>query len=220
MADDRDRDVREKLVLRGAGLLSTAELLSLIIGPDSAGESALTAAERLLEYYDGSLASLLRADLTELRTATGIGIRRASSLAAALELGRRAAAEQVSPVIVKDKNDVVALFPALADLGHEEMWVIYLTSSNRVIEKRKVAQGGVSALVADHKLITKRALELLAQSVILVHNHPSGSASPSAEDEAVTLRIAEAMKLFDIKLLDHIIISATESYSFKSNGKL
>ena len=100
MADDRDRDVREKLVLRGAGLLSTAELLSLIIGPDSAGESALTAAERLLDYYDGSLASLLRADLTELRTATGIGIRRASSLAAALELGRRAAAEQVSPVIV------------------------------------------------------------------------------------------------------------------------
>ena len=123
-------------------------------------------------------------------------------------------------MIVKDKNDVVALFPALADLGHEEMWVIYLTSSNRVIEKRKVAQGGVSALVADHKLITKRALELLAQSVILVHNHPSGSASPSAEDEAVTSRIAEAMKLFDIKLLDHIIISREGDYSFRHFGKL
>ncbi|MBO5903091.1 MAG: DNA repair protein RadC [Tidjanibacter sp.] len=220
MANDRDREVREKLVLRGAGLLSAAELLSLIIGPDSAGESALASAERLLNHYDGSLASLLRAELPELRSATGLGIKRASALAAALELGRRAAAEQVSPVVIHDKNDVVALFPTLAGLSHEEMWVVYLTSSNRVIEKRRVAQGGVSALVADHKLITKRALELLAQSVILVHNHPSGSASPSAEDEAVTSRIAEAMKLFDIKLLDHIIISREGDYSFRHFGKL
>lgn len=206
--------------MRGAASLTTAELLSLIIGPDSAEESAIVAAERLLDYYDGSLSTLLRTELTELRTSAGLGIKRASLLASALELGRRAAAEQVAPVIIQDKNDVVALFPRLMDLTHEEMWVVYLTSSNRVLEKRRVAQGGVSALVADHKLITKRALELLAQGVIIVHNHPSGSAHPSPEDEAVTARISEAMKLFDIKLLDHIIISREGDYSFRQNGKL
>lgn len=206
--------------MRGAASLTTAELLSLIIGPDSAEESAIVAAERLLDYYDGSLSTLLRTELTELRTSAGLGIKRASLLASALELGRRAAAEQVAPVIIQDKNDVVALFPRLMDLSHEEMWVVYLTSSNRVLEKRRVAQGGVSALVADHKLITKRALELLAQGVIIVHNHPSGSAHPSPEDEAVTARISEAMKLFDIKLLDHIIISREGDYSFRQNGKL
>ena len=206
--------------MRGAASLTTAELLSLIIGPDSAEESAIVAAERLLDYYDGSLSTLLRTELTELRTSAGLGIKRASLLASALELGRRAAAEQVAPVIIQDKNDVVALFPRLMDLSHEEMWVVYLTSSNRVLEKRRVAQGGVSALVADHKLITKRALELLAQGVIIVHNHPSGSAHPSPEDEAVTTRIAEAMKMFDIKLLDHIIISREGDYSFRQNGKL
>lgn len=206
--------------MRGAASLTTAELLSLIIGPDSAEESAIVAAERLLDYYDGSLSTLLRTELTELRTSAGLGIKRASLLASALELGRRAAAEQVAPVIIQDKNDVVALFPRLMDLTHEEMWVVYLTSSNRVLEKRRVAQGGVSALVADHKLITKRALELLAQGVIIVHNHPSGSAQPSPEDEAVTARISEAMKLFDIKLLDHIIISREGDYSFRQNGKL
>lgn len=206
--------------MRGAASLTTAELLSLIIGPDSAEKSAIVAAERLLDYYDGSLSTLLRTELTELRTSAGLGIKRASLLASALELGRRAAAEQVAPVIIQDKNDVVALFPRLMDLTHEEMWVVYLTSSNRVLEKRRVAQGGVSALVADHKLITKRALELLAQGVIIVHNHPSGSAQPSPEDEAVTARIAEAMKLFDIKLLDHIIISREGDYSFRQNGRL
>lgn len=206
--------------MRGAASLTTAELLSLIIGPDSAEESAIVAAERLLDYYDGSLSTLLRTELTELRTSAGLGIKRASLLASALELGRRAAAEQVAPVIIQDKNDAVALFPRLMDLSHEEMWVVYLTSSNRVLEKRRVAQGGVSALVADHKLITKRALELLAQGVIIVHNHPSGSAHPSPEDEAVTARISEAMKLFDIKLLDHIIISREGDYSFRQNGKL
>lgn len=220
MTHDRDREVREKLVLRGAASLTEAELLSLIVGPDSAGDCALSAAERLLDKYDGQLSSLLRAELSELRTTAGLGIKRASLLASALELGRRAAAEQVTPVVIHDKADVVALFPQLPNLAHEEMWAIYLTSSNRVLEKRRVAQGGVSALVADHKLITKRALELLAQSVIIVHNHPSGSAQPSPEDEAVTTRIAEAMRLFDIKLLDHIIISREGEYSFGQNGKL
>ncbi len=207
-------------MLRGADALETTELLSLVVGSSSSGESAVESAQRLMEECEGSLLSLSRAELSELRTLGGLGIRRASILAAAFELGRRAQAEQQAPSVIHDKDDVVALFPTMAELDHEEMWVLYLTSSNRVIERRRVAQGGVTALVVDHKLITKRALELLAQSVIIIHNHPSGSASPSPEDINVTSKIVAAMSLFDITLLDHIIISREGEYSFRQHNQI
>ncbi len=207
-------------MLRGAEALETTELLSLVVGSSSSGDSAMEAADRLMEEYEGSLLTLSRAELSELRSRGGLGIRRASILAAAFELGRRAQAEQQTPSVIRDKEDVVALFPAMADLDHEEMWVLYLTSSNRVIERRRVAQGGVTALVVDHKLIIKRALELLAQSVIIVHNHPSGSASPSPEDLNVTSKLVAAMSLFDITLLDHIIISREGDYSMRHYNQI
>ena len=110
--------------------------------------------------------------------------------------------------------------PLLKELKHEECWALFLTNSNRVVERYRISQGGVQATVVDQRLIVKRALELLATRIILVHNHPSGSANPSGADHDITTKVKEATSLFDIQLLDHIIITASESYSFKSNGLL
>jgi DNA repair proteins len=103
-------------------------------------------------------------------------------------------------------------------MQHEEFWAIYLSGANTVIDKVKIGQGGVSGVTVDHKLIVKRALELLASSIILVHNHPSGLARPSEEDKMLTNRIKAAASLFDISVHDHIIITSGESFSFAENG--
>ncbi len=100
------------------------------------------------------------------------------------------------------------------------MWALYLSSANGVIEKTRVSQGGVTALVVDYKLVVKRAVEVLASSLIIVHNHPSGVAAPSPEDIAITQRIAQAAALFDIRLVDHIIIADGASYSFRQYGMI
>ena len=138
------------------------------------------------------------------------------------EIGRRLSAvnNAVEEVITSNDDVVKIMRPLLKDLKHEECWAIYLTNSNRIIERCRISQGGIQATVVDHRLIVKRALELLSTRLIIVHNHPSGSATPSGADFDITTKIREATSLFDIQLLDHIIISATESYSFKSSGKL
>ena len=108
--------------------------------------------------------------------------------------------------------------PQLERLSHEECWVVYLTSSNRVIERYRISQGGVTGTVVDHRLIVKRALELLATQLILVHNHPSGTPEASGQDKTLTERVARAAALFDIRLLDHIIIARDGDFSFLREG--
>ena len=108
----------------------------------------------------------------------------------------------------------------MVNMQHEECWAIYLTSSNRIVEYQRVSQGGVQATVVDHRLIIKRALELLSTQIILVHNHPSGLAEPSEADKNLTLKVKDAAALFDIRLLDHVIISRESSYSFRRHGLL
>ena len=135
----------------------------------------------------------------------------------ATELGRRAtAATAAATATVTTDADVVRIMrPILDAMGHEECWAIYLTSSNRIIEHCRVSQGGVQATVVDHRLIVKRALELLATQIILVHNHPSGTAAPSDADRTLTIRIRDAAALFDIRLTDHIIIAREGEFSFR-----
>ena len=215
-----DREVREKLVSRGVQSLSDRELLSIILGEGSAGYSAVETAGRILDAYDGSLPAMARADMTRLRMTEGIGVKRAAVLTAVFELaGRLHRQEAAAPASIRTKDDVTALFaPLLARLPHEEMWALYLSSANGVIEKMRVSQGGVTALVVDYKLIVKRAVEVLASSLIIVHNHPSGVAAPSPEDISITKRIGDAAALFDIGLVAHIIIADGSSYSFRQYG--
>lgn len=215
-----DREVRQKLATLGIESLSDDELLSIIIREGSNGSSALDLARRLLEAHNNSLTSLSKAGLPRLRMTEGIGMARASALAACFELNSRIKREETSPPgVIINKEDVVAIFsPMLSHLSYEEMWALYLTSANGVIEKCKISQGGVQTLIVDSRLVIKRALELLASSVILVHNHPSGVSVPSEEDIKLTQRIADAASLFDIMLIDHIIVSEANSYSFRHHG--
>jgi DNA repair protein RadC len=208
------QEIRDKVALRGYEALSDEELLTLLLE-----DKAL--AEELLRVC-GSLRAIADTQPSRLRMIAGLGSKRVERLLSAVTLGRRvASANKVVEESITSSEDVVRIMrPLLKELKYEECWAIYLTNSNRIIERCRISQGGVQATVVDHRLIVKRALELLSTRIIIVHNHPSGSATPSGADFDITNRVKEATALFDIQLLDHIIISATESYSFKSSGKL
>lgn len=214
-----DKDIREKLIVSGADKLSDAELLAVIIREGTETVSAVELAERILAEFDGSLTELAAADVQRIRRAAGCGTVRAVSITAAAELTRRIVADKARRVdTISSKDDVVKIFFPLADLRHEEFWALYLTSGGRVIDRVRLSQGGVAGTVVDHKLVVKRAVELLASSLILVHNHPSGVARPSREDAAITETVRAAAALFDINVIDHVIISRSGSYSFSENG--
>lgn len=213
--------IHDKLQLRGAASLGDAELLSLLM--EDGAEGSLERAEELLRSCGGGLAAIAKTELPRLRMVAGVGLKRASRLVAAAELGRRIfALESVDQVRqITSSEDVVQLMrPQLAELDHEECWVLYLSTSNRILEQACLSRGGVQGTVVDHRLLVKRALELLATQLILVHNHPSGSPQPSEPDKQLTQRIAEASALFDIRLVDHLILTRNDAFSFRGNGLL
>ncbi len=207
------KEIFDKTASRGVEALTDNELLALLIDDQSL-------ATVLLDACGGSLARLSEEPEARLRMIGGLGLRRARTLLAAAEFGRRAVAAQAEQAeVITTSNDVVQLFrPQLEKLAHEECWAVYLTSSNRIIERQRISQGGVSGTVVDHRLIVKRALELLATQLILVHNHPSGTAEASPQDKVLTTRIAQAAALFDIRLLDHLIIAREGDFSFLRAG--
>lgn len=207
--------IADKMALRGVASLSDSELLTLLVGDEQIAEALLAAA-------GGSLVRLVAEDTARLRMIGGLGLKRARLLTVAAELGRRVASMRAGDTdVIHESNDVVQLFrPQLEGLAYEECWVLYLTASNRIIERQRVSQGGVQATVVDHRLIIKRALELLATQLILVHNHPSGSAEASPQDKVLTERVVRAAALFDIRVLDHLIISREGDFSFLREGLL
>lgn len=206
--------IADKAALRGMKSLSDEELLTLLVEDEQL-------ARTLLSTCGGSPARLAGEPETRLRMIGGLGLRRARQLLAAAEWGRRVASEGVESDFVTTSDDVVRLFrPQLEGLSHEECWVVYLTSSNRIIERQRVSQGGVTATVVDHRLIIKRALELLATRFILIHNHPSGTPEASPQDKTLTDKVVRAAALFDIRLLDHVIIARDGNFSFQASGLL
>ncbi len=206
-------ELSEKLLSRGASSLSDKELLVLLMEDLPHVEECVTA---LFASYSDSLSAIMNVEVARLRMTQGIGLKRAQRVAVAAELGRRVAqSERTELHKITSNADVVNHFrEKLSALPHEECWVLYLTSANSVIESQRLSTGGVGGTVVDHRLVAKRALELLATQIIMVHNHPSGSSEPSAEDVELTQRVKLALQLFDIRLLDHIIISRNSDYSF------
>lgn len=205
----------DKALSRGIASLSDEELLTLLVEEPGVAAS-------VLRSCGGSLASVAAEEPARLRMVGGLGRNRALRLLAAAEFGHRVAESRAGEAdVIATSDDVVHLFrPKLQRLDHEECWVLYLTSSNRIVERQRVSQGGVQGTVVDHRLIIKRALELLATQLIMVHNHPSGAAEPSPQDKVLTERIARAAALFDIRLLDHLIISREGDFSFLREGLL
>jgi len=217
--DDRPR---EKMERKGASSLSDAELIAILLRVGNASETAVDVAQRLLGQVNNSLNELARLSLHQLTRIKGIGRTKAITILAALELGRRRNAEgPINRERIFSSRSVIDLFqPVLADLPHEEFWVLLLNKSNRIIDRIKVSQGGVGGTVVDPKLVLKHAVERLASAVIVVHNHPSGNPQPSDKDLALTEKLKNAAQLFDITLLDHVIVTDGECYSFADNGKM
>jgi len=213
---------REKLMLKGKGALSDAELLAILIGSGNNKETAVDLCKRILQQSNNNLNSLARKSINDLMQFKGIGEAKAISIVAALELGRRleSSSEEDREVVKSSKDAYKILKSNLADLPHEEFWVLYLNRANKVVEKRFISRGGVSGTVADFKIILKRGLELLASSIVLAHNHPSGNLTPSEEDRKLTKKFNEAVKLLDMSLLDHIIVTESGYFSFRDDGLL
>lgn len=213
---------REKLALHGARVLSDAELLAIIIGSGSRELSAVELARKILLLSSNNLSNLGRLSVNELTKLKGIGDAKAISIVAALELGRRRnGLEPEAKRKISSSQDASNLFISfLSDLPHEEFWIAYLNRSNKLIEKSLLSQGGISGTVIDVKIIMKKAIELLASSIIICHNHPSGNLQHSKEDLLITRKIIAAADLLDIKLLDHIIIAENKYYSFADQDLL
>ncbi len=213
---------REKLIQKGTASLSDAELLAILINSGTKDKSAVELGRELLLMVNNNLNSLGKLTLTDLKKLRGIGEARAVTIAAALELGRRRKlSESDGTPQIKSSKDVADIFqPLLSDLAHEEFWILFLNRSNRVINRMKLSQGGISGTVTDVRIVMKKAIEFLASGIIVCHNHPSGNLNPSESDTKITTKIKEAGALMDIQLLDHLIISDRDYYSFADNGLL
>ena len=215
--EDTDKP-REKMMAQGKTALSNAELLAILLGSGSANESAVALSRRILASVGNSLTALGKQTLAQLTAFKGIGEAKAITILAATEMGRRRAAEtpEPQPKIEAPRHVFTLMQPLIGDLPHEEFWVLYLNSANRVIHKCRLSSGGITHTIVDIRLLFKNALEQGAVSLILVHNHPSGSTTPSKEDIELTERVRNAGDTLDIKLLDHVIVTEKEYYSINN----
>jgi len=211
---------REKMLKHGFSVLSNSELMAILIGSGNSKESAVELSRRILTDFKNDLDSLGKSSVEKLKTYKGIGEAKAINILAALELGRRRylAEPGISNKINSSEDAYRYISLELSDLIHEEFWVIYLDRANNVIDKIRISQGGVTGTIIDIRIILKQAIEKLASSIILFHNHPSGNLSASSNDLEITRKAVDAAKLFDIKVLDHLIISGKKFMSFADEG--
>ncbi len=209
----------EKLMARGAGALTNAELLAVLIHTGSGEKSAVALAGEILDLAGNSLRDLSNTSKERLLAVKGVGTTKLASLTAAFEIGRRMTSDSPATPTISCPKDVAGyMAPHFAGLDHEECWVIYLNRSNRVISKECISTGGISSTVMDVKIISKRAIEKMASGIIITHNHPSGNLCPGEQDMKVTASLKEALALLDIALLDHVIMGDNGKYFSFSDG--
>lgn len=212
---------RERLLAFGAEALSAAELLALVLRTGARGRDALDVARHLLDR-SGSLDRLESAGARELAGAPGVGAAKAAALVAAFELGRRCATTRLAEgAALRGPEDVFRHFaPRLRRLPQERFGVVLLDGRHRVIGEEMVSQGTLTASLVHPREVFRPALRACAAALILVHNHPSGDPSPSAEDRAVTRRLARAGELLGIRVLDHVIVAERGYASLREEGSL
>lgn len=219
--DDRPR---EKALTHGINALTDSELLAIIFGGGLPGMSVIDMARNIMRDCDNSLFNLSKLTMHELKSKyKGVGDAKAVSLAAAFELGRRSVKqrnESEAPQIRHSSNVRDLMGEQLADLDYEEFWILTLSRANRVKYKHCISQGGTCATVVDVKLLLKRAIDVLADGLVLVHNHPSGNPTPSVEDDRLTQQIVEGAKILGIRVLDHVIIARGKTYSYADENRM
>lgn len=219
-----DDKPRERLKRHGVSALADHELLAIMLGSGIKGINVVDLARGILDSVDGRLSSLSQFSLPALLARfRGIGEAKGMQILAAIELGRRRSVEEYRVETVRSSSDIVRTFaPLLADSPVEQVWVLLLNSQLGIIHKQRIAEGGVSSVIADPKLILRPAVERLASSIAICHNHPSGSITPSREDRALTEKIKQAADIFDIRLVDHVIVTPQfdRYYSFMDNNDI
>lgn len=215
--DDRPR---EKLMLKGKSALSDAELIAILIGSGNRNETAVDLAKKILLSVQNNVNELAKLNVENLCEFKGIGLAKAISIITALELGKRRDLEQAleKPIINSSKSVFNIMQPLIADLPHEEFWVVFLNNSNKIIHKQQMSKGGITGTVVDIRLIFKKAVEISAVGLILCHNHPSGKITPSQADKNLTKKITLAGETLDVKVLDHLIITQNNYFSFADDN--
>jgi DNA repair protein RadC len=213
---------REKLSDHGPGSLTNVELVAALLGTGTATDHVLAVAEKMLNATENSLGRLAGLPIEDLVTMHGIGHAKAVRLKAAIEIARRIPLETVPKdfKIVTSQDAFRVLAPHLGDLPHEEFWIVLMNRRSKVIRKTKVSQGGLTSTIVDPRIIFGEAFKLKASSIIVAHNHPSGSLNPSEADLALTRKLVGGAKFLDIQLVDHLIIGGNNYCSFADSGLL
>ena len=217
--DDRPR---EKLQTKGAAVLSDSELLAILINNGHKEKSAVDIAKDVLKMGENNLNELGKLTLKELQKIKGIGIAKAITIAAALELGRRRqASDALEKTVIRTSGNIAQYLRAtIKDFSYEVFAVIFLNKANKINHFEIISRGGITGTVADPRIILKIALEQGATSIILCHNHPSGNLKPSRADEELTQKIKIAARYLDIAVIDHVIVSEDGYYSFADDDLL
>ena len=217
---DEEERPREKLMLKGTAALSNAELLAILLRSGNRETSAVDLARELLASCEGKLSLLAGRNIHQLTAIEGIGTAKAASVVAACELARRLESEMPDDEFTIRSADTVVrmMTPLLGALPHEECWVLYLNRARKYVGREKISAGGQASTVIDIKIIVKKAVERLASAIILVHNHPSGNPVPGDSDRTQTDALRRALAVFDIGLLDHVIIGKKKYFSFSEEN--
>ncbi len=218
----KDDQPREKLRSRGAQLLTDSELIAILIVKGTPKRNAVDLARDVLKLGKDNLAELGKLPVKELMKVSGIGLTKAITISAALELGRRREASvAIDKLTVRSSKEIATYIKSLLrDLNNEVFGVVFLNRANKVKHYEVISIGGITGTVADPRVIFKKALAADAVGIILFHNHPSGNLQPSKADEELTKKIVQAATLFDIRILDHIIVSEYGYFSFADEGLL
>ncbi|MBQ0024571.1 MAG: DNA repair protein RadC [Bacteroidales bacterium] len=211
---------REKLVRLGAGAVTNAELLAILLQSGTTDRTAVDIAREIIDDAGGSLNFLSGFSIEKLKRISGIGPAKAVTIQACFELAKRMSAEipKEEPTITSSEMVVRIMAPLLQNLPHEECWVLFLNKANKLICKEKISSGGIDQTTMDIRIIAGKALDRLACGVILVHNHPSGNRFPGDADKARTIALKKALSVFDIALLDHIIVAGKKYFSFSDEN--
>lgn len=211
---------REKLMQRGISSLTDSEILALILGQGTKNKSAISLAKDIIKKM-GGLQQLARTSVKELLKINGIGPAKAISIVASFELGRRKHLSEKKEIkITKSKTVAQYLIPTMSDLEVEVFYILFLNRNNVIKGEKMIFKGGVNTTVVDIKVIFREAVLHLASGIILAHNHPSGNTSPSEADISTTRLLQKGAKLFDIVVLDHVIIAHNKYFSFADAGML
>lgn len=217
--DDRPR---EKMLLKGRSALSDAELIAIIIGSGTRNESAVSLSKRILASAGNNLNALGRFSIPDLMKFKGIGEAKAIMIVAAMELSRRRRIEDAMQLkSITSSNSVFEFMqPILGELPHEEFWILYLNNSNKILKSFQLSKGGMTGTIVDVRLVYKEAIQIGAIGLILVHNHPSGALKPSQADIQLTKKLKIAGENLDIKVLDHVIITEKDYFSFADENMI